>query len=100
VTVDRTVFDAMQDLLVGLLILAGPVVLLIAARLWRARRLSDRAVTNLVIAMVPALVFVYGLVKGYSPLFILATTALSITPGLLLRPVIFDLIREQGKLQR
>jgi hypothetical protein len=94
-------FDAMQDLLVGLLILfAGPVALLIAARLWRAGRLSDRAMTNLVIALLPALILVYGVIKGYSPPFILATTALSITPGLLLRRVIADLIREQGELQR
>jgi hypothetical protein len=93
-------FDGMQDVLVGLLIFAGPVVLLISAWLWRAQRLSDRAVTYLVIAWAPALVFAYGLVKGYSPLFILATTALSITPGLLLRGVIADLIREQGELHR
>jgi hypothetical protein len=93
-------FEAMQDLLVGLLVVGGPVWLLIAARLWRARRLSDRAMTDLVIALVPALVFVHGLIKGYSPPFIVATTALIIGPGLLLRSVIFDLIREQGELQR
>jgi hypothetical protein len=97
---DRTMFEAMQDLLVGLLVFSSPAVLLIAARLWRARRLSDRAMTNLVIALVPALVFAYGLISGYSPPLILATTGLVIAPGLLLRPVIFDLIREQGALQR
>jgi hypothetical protein len=90
----------MQDLLAGLLIVAGPVALLIAARLWRARRFSDRAVTNLVIAWAPAMVFTYGVIKGDSPLFILATTGLLITPGLLLRPVIYDLIRERGELHQ
>jgi hypothetical protein len=83
-----------------LLTLMGPIALQAAARMWRAKRLSDRGMTNIVIAWAPALMFVGGLIQGSSALFILALTALVLAPGLLLHRVIFDLIREQGALPR
>ena len=88
-------FDAMQGPFVALLILAFPASLFVAARLWRIGRLSDRAVTNLVVGIVPVLIFAFGVIQGSSVPFILGTTALVLLPGLALYRTVFDLIREQ-----
>jgi hypothetical protein len=88
-------FDVMRGSLVGLLFLAFPAILLTAARFWRAGRLSDRAMTNLVIGLVPALLLAYGLVQGSNSPFAVAIAALVLLPGLALYRIIFDLIREQ-----
>jgi tellurite resistance protein TehA-like permease len=88
-------FDAMRGLLVALLIVAFPAITLIAARFWRTGRFSDRAMTNLVIGLVPALILAYGVVQGSSLPFALAMAALVLAPGLVLYRIIFDLVREQ-----
>ncbi len=80
-SIDSAMFDAMRGLLVGLLIVAFPAITLIAARFWRAGRLSDRAMTNFVIGLVPALVFAYGLVQGSSLPFALARRRSCSRPG-------------------
>ena len=90
----------MQGNLELLLMVVGVLVLPIAARIWRAGRLSDRAITTVVIAWAPTLAFVYGLIQGSGVLFILAISALLLAPGLALHRVILDLIREQGALPR
>jgi hypothetical protein len=84
----------MQSNLEVLLFVVGVSILPAAARLWRIGRLSDRALTNLVIAWAPALVFVYALIQGLGVLSILAVTALVLAPGLALHRGIFDLVRE------
>jgi hypothetical protein len=79
-----------------LLAVVGVSILPIAARVWRAGRLSDRAITNLTIGWAPTLAFVYGLIQGWDALSILAITGLLLMPGLALRGVIFDFVRGQG----
>lgn len=93
-------FDLMRGLLVGLLFVAFPAIALIAARFWRAGRLSDRAMTNLVIGLAPALVLAYGLVQGSGLPFAVALAALVLAPGLALYRIIFDLIREQRSVMK
>ena len=93
-------FDAMRGLLAALLIAAFPAITLIAARFWRAGRFSDRAMTNLVIGLVPALILAYGLIQGSSLPFAFAVAALVLTPGLTLCRIIFDLIREQRSVMK
>ena len=94
-SIDSAMFDAMRGLLVGLLIVAFPAITLIAARFWRAGRLSDRAMTNFVIGLVPAFDLCVQPGQGSSLPFALAMAALVLTPGLVLYRIIFDLIREQ-----
>lgn len=93
-------FYAMQGLLVALLIVAFPAILLIAARFWRAGRLSDRALARLVIGLAPALIFAFGLVQGSSLVFAAAMSALLLAPGLALSRTVFDLIREQRSVAK
>jgi hypothetical protein len=93
-------FDSMRGLVVGLLVLAFPAIALTAARFWRAGRLSDRAMTNLVIGLAPALVLAYGLVQGSTLPFAVALATLVLLPGLALRRFIFDLIREQRSVMK
>jgi hypothetical protein len=88
---------AMQEVL---LIVAGVAVLPIAARLWRAGRLSDRAITNVMVAWAPTLAFSYGLIHGWGVVSILAISALLLAPGLALHQVIFGLIRDQDAQPR
>jgi hypothetical protein len=90
----------MRGLLIGLLILAFPAITLMAARFWRAGRLSDRAMTNVAIGLVPALILAYGLIQGSSLPFALAMAALVLAPGLVLYRIIFDLIREQRSVMK
>ena len=67
----------------------------IAARLWRAGRVSDRAMTLVVVSLAPLSCLLYALLTGASPV-VLGLTALVALPGVLLYRTLLDLIREQG----
>jgi len=82
------------------LLVASPATLLIASRLWRGRRLSDRTMTILIVGITPALVFAFGLIQGSSVPFTLGTTALVLLPGLALYRNVVELIREQHSLTK
>jgi hypothetical protein len=90
----------MQGPLVVFLIAIGALSLPIEARLWRRGLLSDRTLAISVVGRMPVLVFLYGLIQGYSWPFILGTTALVLVPALALYRTVFGLIREQAALRR
>jgi hypothetical protein len=89
-------FEAVQGPLVLLLMLAFPLVSLIAARLWRAGRLSDRSMAMLVVGLAPTLVFLYGLIQGSSWQLLLALPTLVVLPGMALYRLVLGFIREQS----
>jgi hypothetical protein len=89
-------FGAVQGPLVVLLMLAFPLITLIAARLWRAGRLSDRNLAILAVGLAPALVILYGLIQGSSLSLLLVLTALTVLPGMALYQTILRLIRDQS----
>ena len=90
----------MQGPLVALLILIAVLSIPIGARLWRAGRLSDRAMTNLLFGTLPTAVFLYGIIQGYSWPFTLGTTALALVPRLFLYRHVLDLLEGERTLTR
>ena len=92
-------FDSMQGPLVVLLIAVGALSLPIEARLWRRGLLSDRTMAISVVGRLPVLVFLYGMIQGFSWPFILGTTGLVVVPALALYPFTFDFVREQAALR-
>ena len=85
----------MEGALVAVLVVAAVLSLQIEARLWRAGRLSDRAMTILLLGRLPVVVFLFGIIQGYALPFTLATTALVLVPAVLLYQFVLQLLREQ-----
>jgi hypothetical protein len=95
---------SIRDALIVLLIVAGVASRPIEVRLWRAGRLSNRAVTILLLARTPVLLFFIFLIVGYDLGFIVVVTlaaafamvaAYRFTLGL-----VTEQARERDRLQR
>lgn len=83
-----------------LLILVAVLSVPIEARLWRAGRLSDRAMTNVLFGTLPIAVLLYGVIQGYSLPFTLGTTALALVPRLFLYRYVLELLEGERTLTR
>lgn len=85
----------MQALLVVVVILAAVVSRPLEVRLWRAGRLSDRTTALLLLGRFPFLVFLFAVLGGGQPWFVLAVTALAMLPPLAFYRFTLGLLREQ-----
>jgi hypothetical protein len=82
----------------GVAILAV-VVLAVGIGLWRNGRMSDRAMTLVVIGIAPLACLLYVALAGASVLA-LGLAALAALPGVLLYRTLRDFVAEQGELMR
>lgn len=87
---------AVDPWLVVLVIAAAVVSRPIEARLWRARKISDRAFSVALVARFPIVVFLFAVVDGAPLPFVLAITALSILPGALFYRTMLGLVRDHA----
>jgi hypothetical protein len=84
-----------QGLLVVVVVLAAVISRPLEVRLWRAGRLSDRTTALLLLGRFPVLVFLFAVLVGGQPLFLLAVTALAMLPPLAFYRFTLGLLREQ-----
>jgi hypothetical protein len=73
----------MEGLLVVLVIAAAVMSRPIEVRLWRAGKISDRALAIVVLARFPIVAIVFGLIVGAPIPLLILITALAIVPGLM-----------------
>ena len=69
----------------------------IEVRLWRAGRLSDRALTLLMLGRFPALTAIFALLLGGSLQMTLLLVAISVLPGLFLYRYMLGAIHDQAR---
>jgi hypothetical protein len=67
----------------------------VEARLWRAGRISDRTTAILLLGRFPVVVFLFAVLAGGGPLFVVAFTALATLPALAFYRFMLRLLREQ-----
>ena len=84
----------MEGLLVALVIAAAVISRPIEVRLWRAGKISDRALAIVGLARFPIVAFVFGLIVGAPIPLLILITALAIVPGLMFYRFMLDFIRE------
>ncbi len=87
----------MQVLLVLLAIVAVLVSGRIEGRLWRAGRISQRTITILVLARLPILVFLIGLILGEPDPLLLPILALAVLPAALMYGIMLRLVWDQAQ---
>jgi hypothetical protein len=85
----------MQGVLVVLAILAAVISRPVEVRLWRAGRLSDRTTAVLLVGRFPVLAFLFAILVGGEPLFVIAITALATLPALAFYRFVLGQLREQ-----
>lgn len=67
----------------------------IEVRMWRAGRLSDRALTLLLVGRLPLLALVFAVAEGASVGLGLLLVGISVIPGALMYRHVFNLVRTQ-----
>ena len=67
----------------------------VEARLWRAGRISDRTTAFLLLGRFPVVVFLFAVLAGGGPLFVVAFTTLATLPALAFYRVMLRVLREQ-----
>ena len=82
-------------MLVALVIVAAVISRPVEARLWRAGKLSDRTTAILLVGRFPVVVFLFAVIGGGAPLFVLAVTAMAALPALAFYRFTLGMLREQ-----
>lgn len=85
----------MQGVLVVLVIVAAVISRPVEARLWRAGKLSDRTTAILLLGRFPVVVFLFAVISGGPPLFVLGLTALMALPAVAVYRYTLGVLREQ-----
>lgn len=85
----------MESWVTLLVILAAVASRPIEVRLWRAGRLSDRALTLLVLGRFPLVVGLFAVLSGGSLQMTLLVVAISLLPGLFLYRFMLGVIHDQ-----
>lgn len=80
-----------------ILVVVGVASRPIEVRLWRAGRLSDRALAALLLGRFPVLVGLLAILSSVPPPLIVVAIAISVLPGLFFCRVVLDHIREQSR---
>jgi hypothetical protein len=91
---ERTV-RLMEGIVVVLVILAAVISRPVEVRLWRAGKLSDRTAALLLVGRFPILGFVFAVLVGGEPLFVLAITGLATLTALAFYRLTLGLLRER-----
>jgi hypothetical protein len=86
---------AMQGVLFALVVVAAVASRPVEARLWRAGRLSDRATAILMLGRFPVVVFLFAVIGGAEPPFVIGVTAVAALPALAFYRFALGLLREQ-----
>lgn len=85
----------MQGIAVLVLIVVAALSLPVEARLWRSGRLSDRAMSILLLGRLPVAVFLSGMIQGHAPVVTLAATVLVLIPAAHFHRTVHDLLRQE-----
>jgi hypothetical protein len=85
----------MEGIVVVLVILAAVISRPVEVRLWRAGKLSDRTAALLLVGRFPVLAFVFAVLVGGEPLFVLAMTGLATLTALAFYRFTLGLLHEQ-----
>jgi hypothetical protein len=84
-----------QGILIVVVIVVAVITRPVEARLWRAGKLSDRTTAILLLGRFGVVVFLFAVIGGGAPLFVLAITALATLPALAFYRFTLGLLREQ-----
>jgi hypothetical protein len=90
--VQRPAVDPWLVLVIAAAVVSRPI----EARLWRARRISDRAFSVALVARFPIVVFLFAAIDRAPLPLIPAITALAILPGALVYRTMLGLVRDQA----
>lgn len=75
------------------------VIVIVAGILWRADRISDLAVTNVIVGLVPVVGIAYVLLNGAAPIVLVLVAIPSLLASVKLHKPILEVTREQTELR-